>query len=31
VHWDMVCDTRKNAVIYGDGRPIARNGKFLIP
>lgn len=31
VHWDMVCDTRKNSVIYGDGKPIARNGRFLIP
>ncbi len=30
VHWDMVCDTRKDACIYGDGKPIARNGKFLI-
>lgn len=29
VHWDMVCDTRKGFVVYGDGRPIARNGRFL--
>ncbi len=30
IHWDMVCDTRKDSVIYGDGTPIARNGRFLI-
>lgn len=30
IHWDMVCDTRRDSVIYGDGKPIARNGKFLI-
>ena len=29
VHWDMVCDTRKGFVIYGDGKPIHKNGKFL--
>ncbi|MEO0073515.1 MAG: aminopeptidase [candidate division WOR-3 bacterium] len=29
VHWDMVCDTRKGFVVYGDGRPIARDGRFL--
>ena len=29
IHWDMVCDTRKGFVIYGDGKPIHRNGKFL--
>ena len=31
VHWDMVCDTRKDFVVYGDGKPIQRNGKFLVP
>jgi aminopeptidase len=31
VHWDMVCDTRKGFVVYGDGKPIQRNGKFLVP
>lgn len=30
VHWDMVCDTRKGYTIYGDGKPIHKNGKFLI-
>ncbi|MBM3315081.1 aminopeptidase [candidate division WOR-3 bacterium] len=29
VHWDMVCDTRKDFVVYGDGRPVFRNGRFL--
>ena len=29
IHWDMVCDTRKGFTIYGDGKPIHRNGKFL--
>lgn len=29
VHWDMVCDTRKGFVVYGDGKPIHKNGKFL--
>lgn len=31
IHWDMVCDTRKGFTIYGDGKPIQRNGKFLVP
>jgi len=30
IHWDMVCDTRKGFTVYGDGKPIQRNGKFLI-
>jgi len=30
IHWDMVCDTRRGFTIYGDGKPIHRNGKFLI-
>lgn len=30
IHWDMVCDTRQNSCIYGDGQVIARNGKFLL-
>jgi len=30
IHWDMVCDTRKGFTIYGDGKPIQKNGKFLI-
>ena len=30
IHWDMVCDTRKGFTIYGDGKPIQRNGKFLV-
>ncbi|MFO7675989.1 MAG: aminopeptidase [bacterium] len=31
LHWDMVCDTRRDFTIYGDGRPIHRNGRFLEP
>jgi len=31
LHWDMVCDTRKGFTIWGDGRPIHRNGRFLEP
>ena len=30
IHWDMVCDTRKGFTVYGDDKPIHRNGKFLI-
>jgi aminopeptidase len=30
IHWDMVCDTRKGFTVYGDGKPIQRNGRFLI-
>jgi len=30
LHWDMVCDTRKGFTIYGNGKPIHKNGKFLI-
>ncbi len=30
LHWDMICDTRRGFVIYGDGKPIHRNGRFLI-
>jgi aminopeptidase len=30
IHWDMVCDTRRGFTIYGDGKPIHKNGKFLI-
>jgi aminopeptidase len=30
IHWDMVCDLRKNSEIYGDGELIYQNGKFLI-
>jgi aminopeptidase len=31
LHWDMVCDTRKGFTVYGDGKPIHRNGRFLKP
>ncbi len=31
LHWDMVCDTRRGFTVYGDGKPIHRNGKFLKP
>jgi aminopeptidase len=29
VHWDMVCDTRKGFTVYGDGKPIMKDGKWL--
>jgi aminopeptidase len=29
LHWDMVCDTRKSFTVYGNGKPIHKNGKFL--
>jgi aminopeptidase len=34
LHWDMVCDTRKGFIVYGDGKPIMKDGKhnrFKIP
>lgn len=31
VHWDMVCDTRKGFTVYGDGKPIMKDGKWLKP
>ncbi len=30
IHWDMVCDTRKGFTVYGDGKPIMKDGRFLI-
>jgi aminopeptidase len=30
LHWDMVCDLRKNSRITADGTEIYRNGKFVI-
>ena len=27
LHWDMVCDTRKGFTVYGDGKPIMKDGK----
>ena len=29
LHWDMVCDLRSGGEVYGDGRLILRDGKFL--
>lgn len=29
IHWDMLCDLRQGGEIYGDGRLIYREGKFL--
>jgi aminopeptidase len=29
IHWDMVCDLRKNGEIYADGELFFKNGKFL--
>jgi aminopeptidase len=30
LHWDMVCDLRKNGQVYADGDLIFKNGKFLL-
>lgn len=30
IHWDMLCDLRNGGEIYGDGRLIYKEGKFLI-
>lgn len=30
LHWDMVCNLKKNSKITADGKVIYRNGKFLI-
>jgi aminopeptidase len=30
LHWDMVCDLRKDAEVIADGKVIYRNGKFTI-
>jgi len=27
LHWDMVCDTRKGFTVYGDAKPIMKDGK----
>jgi aminopeptidase len=27
LHWDMVCDTREGFAVYGDGKPIMKDGK----
>jgi aminopeptidase len=29
LHWDMVCDLRKNGAMYADGQMFFKNGKFL--
>ena len=29
LHWDMVCDLRKNSEVYADGKLIQKNGLFL--
>lgn len=29
VHWDMIADMKRGGVIYADGEPIYRNGKFI--
>ena len=29
IHWDMICDLRKDGEIHGDDEVIYRNGKFL--
>ncbi len=30
IHWDMVIDLRKDGEVYGDGKLIFKNGKFVI-
>lgn len=30
LHWDMVCDLRKEGEVYGDGKSIYKQGRFLI-
>ena len=30
IHWDMICDLRKNSEIHADGEVIYKNGKFII-
>jgi aminopeptidase len=30
VHWDMICDLRRGGVLYADGEPIQRDGRFLV-
>jgi len=27
LHWDMVCDTRNGFTVYGDGKPMMKDGK----
>jgi aminopeptidase len=30
IHWDMICDMRKDSVIMVDGELVYRNGEFVI-
>ena len=30
LHWDMMCDLRKNGEVYADGQLIYKKGKFLL-
>jgi len=30
LHWDMMCDLRKNGEVYADGELIYKNGNFLL-
>jgi aminopeptidase len=30
IHWDMVCDTRRDSTVYGDGQVIRKNGRFVL-
>lgn len=29
IHWDMLCDMKKNGRIYADGELFYENGEFL--
>jgi aminopeptidase len=31
IHWDMLCDVRKEATLYADGEKLYEDGRFLIP
>lgn len=31
LHWDMVCDTRRGFTVYGDGKPIMKDGRLASP
>jgi len=31
IHWDMICDMRRESKVTVDGKSFYRNGKFVIP
>ena len=30
IHWDMICDLRKDSEMLADGQPFYKNGQFVI-